>query len=190
MKKIILLAAYFFLTPSLLFISIIFFLFLSNESRSYISHNSDARVAYAALPGSPNSLNDFVISKDARIEAVSEFFASYKSELKPFAEKVVKDADRYGIDYRLVPAIAMQESNLCKKVPEGSSKNCWGYGIYGKNSISFDNYNEAINAVSKTLGEYKEIGLVTPEEIMTKYTPSSKGSWARGVIHFMEELSI
>lgn len=189
MKKITLLAAYFFLTPTLLFISIIYFLFLQSENQGYISHNLEARVAYAALPGTPNSLNGFIISKDARIYLVSEFFASYKSELKPFAENVVKDADKYGIDYRLVPAIAMQESNLCKKAPK-DLKNCWGYGIYGKNSIKFDDYNQAINSVSKTLGEYKKLGLVTPEEIMTKYTPSSNGSWARGVIYFMEELSI
>ena len=32
---------------------------------------------------------------------------------------------------------------------------------------------------------YIDKGLKTPEEIMPKYTPSSKGSWARGVGHVL-----
>lgn len=31
--------------------------------------------------------------------------------------KIVAIADKYNIDFRLLPAIAMQESNLCKSDP-------------------------------------------------------------------------
>ena len=53
----------------------------------------------------------------------------------------------------------------------------------------FENYTVAIESVSHTLStDYKQVGLVTPEQIMRKYTPSNNGSWANGVSHFMDEL--
>jgi hypothetical protein len=97
-------------------------------------------------------------------------------------------ADKYSLDFRLIPSIAMQESNLCKKIP-AESYNCWGFGIYGSKVTKFSNYPEAIETVTRTLAlKYKEKGLVTPEEIMSMYTPSSNGSWAHGVNHFMQQL--
>jgi hypothetical protein len=75
----------------------------------------------------------------------------------------------------------MQESTLCKKIPK-DSYNCWGFGIYGGKVTRFDNYPEAIHTITKTLAvKYKKDGLHTPEEIMQRYTPSSNGSWAKGV---------
>ena len=107
----------------------------------------------------------------------------------PFATDVIESADKYGLDYRLIPSIAMQESNLCKKIIK-DSYNCWGFGIYGKKVTKFDNYKTAIETVTKTLAkQYKANGLETPDEIMKRYTPSSNGSWANGVNHFMNQLA-
>src|SRR3990167_5675268 len=191
MRKIILSASFFVFTPVLLFASIIYFLFLSYDSKSHsklTNQNSNNRVAFAALPSVENVLGDSIISKDARIEIVKQFFAKYKSPLEPFASNVVKDADKYGLDFRLLPAIAMQESNLCQKIIT-DSYNCWGFGIYGNKVTRFDSYPEAIGTVTKTLAtNYIAGGLNTPEEIMKKYTPSNNGSWAYSVNYFMELL--
>ena len=188
MKKLVLLAATFTLTPLVIFISIIFLSYLIYlEKKINLSHNN-SKVAYAALPSTENLLRDRIIAKDGRVEVLEAFFKKYKSELAPYAKNIVASADKYNLDYRLIPAIAMQESNLCKKAPK-NSHNCWGYAIYGKNVKKFANYTVAIDAVSHTLSkDYKKIGLVTPDQIMTKYTPSNNGSWARGVSHFMTEL--
>ena len=114
----------------------------------------------------------------------------YKSDLLPYAQNIVDAADKYDLDYRLIPAIAMQESNLCKKAPK-DSHNCWGFAIYGKKVLKFDNYTDAINTVTKTLAiQYKGQGLETPEQIMTKYTPGSNGSWAKSVNYFMDQLAV
>lgn len=146
------------------------------------------QVAYAALPIIRNFAHIDIQEKDARIEMVRQFFARYDSPLEPFAKDVVVTADKYGLDFRLIPAIAMQESTLCKKAPK-DSYNCWGYGIYGKKVTRFKNYPEAINTVTKTLAvQYKKDGLHTPEEIMSRYTPSSNGSWAEGVNFVMSRL--
>ena len=191
MRKIILSVSFFTFTPLLLVISILYLSFLSYnyKSRSNIfTHNPNRNVAFAALPSAENVLEDIIISKDARTEKIREFFAEHNSPLEPFAQNIVDAADKYNLDYKLLPAIAMQESNLCKKIIS-DSYNCWGFGIYGKKVTRFDSFPEAIETVSKTLANnYIAGGLETPEEIMTKYTPSSDGSWAFGVNFFMDTL--
>ena len=154
-----------------------------------ITHTRPHTVAFAALPLSENAmLEDQITQQDARVEIVRQFFERYKSPLEPHAPTVVETADMYGIDFRLIPAIAMQESNLCKKAPE-NSYNCWGFGIYGQKVTRFNNYEEAINAVTKTLAlKYIADGLDTPQEIMRRYTPRSNGSWAESVEYFMDQL--
>ncbi len=191
MRRFLLFTSFFTLTPILLLITILYFLFLSYDSKAYknlISQRSSRRLAFAALPSVENVLGDSIISKDARIEIIKQFFAKYKSPLEPYAENIVKDADKYGLDYRLLPAIGMQESNLCHKIIT-DSYNCWGFGIYGKKVTRFESYPEAIDTVSKTLANnYIAGGLDTPEKIMKKYTPSSNGSWAYSVNYFMNQL--
>ena len=56
-----------------------------------------------------------VTSRDARILLVSNFLKKYDSPLLPFANQVIEISDKYHLDYRLLVAIAMQESGLCKK---------------------------------------------------------------------------
>ncbi|MCL4354799.1 hypothetical protein M1349_05045 [Patescibacteria group bacterium] len=191
MRKVVLLATSLILTPTLLIITILFFFFLTFEkNKPYVAASAYTNpVSYAALPGTQNVMQDRIDQKDGRVEIVKQFFHQYKSDLEPYAQEVIDAADRYALDYRLIPSIAMQESGLCKKAPKDSF-NCWGFGIYGKKVTKFQNYSEAIETVTKTLArDYKEgRGLETPEEIMKVYTPQSKGSWADGVNHFMAQL--
>ncbi|HCR92637.1 MAG TPA: hypothetical protein DIU47_01640, partial [Candidatus Pacebacteria bacterium] len=97
-------------------------------------------------------------------------------------------ADKYNVDYRLIPAIMMQESNLCKAIPPGSY-NCLGFGIHAKGTLTFDSYEESIERATRELkANYIDIDLTTPEEIMTKYTPGSNGSWAASVNQWIAEM--
>ena len=189
MRKIALLVTSFVLTPVLLLFCILYFSLLTFErNRSDLSFLPTSRVAYAALPGSENVVQGRATDEDARVEIVKRFFHRYNSELEPYAQDVIIAADKYGLDFRLIPAIGMQESNLCKKAPK-ESNNCWGFGIYGKKVTKFNTYAEAIDTVTKTLAnDYKAKGFTTPEEIMQKYTPSSDGSWAESVNHFIIQL--
>ena len=190
MKKAVLLIAYFALTPILIFTSILqlFALVYHQNNPNLLSQNSSPRVAFAALPSAENVLDDHITAVDARVEMVRQFFEKYKSPLEPFAQSVIDSADQYGLDFRLIPAIAMQESNLCHKIII-DSYNCWGFGIYGKKVTRFTSYEEGIETVTRTLAKnYIQNGLETPEEIMTKYTPSSNGSWADSVNYFMDQL--
>lgn len=190
MRKILLNTALFFFAPFILVFSLIGILALYQhteraDSKSVLGSNT---VAYAALPTNQNTMAGDIAQEDGRKEKVRQFLAKYNSPMEPYAGDIVDAADQYGLDHRLIPAIAMQESNLCKKIPHGSH-NCWGYGIYGGKVTRFVDYKEGIYTVTKGLAtRYKSKGLVTPDQIMKMYTPGSNGSWAFSVNHFMEEL--
>ncbi len=133
----------------------------------------------------PELLAEFK-TQDIRVANLKYFFRKYESVLYDNSEFIVKMADQYKLDYRLIPAIAMQESGLCKNIYEGSY-NCWGWGIYGNKVTRFASYDEAIETISRGLKKnYIDKGLTTPEDIMRKYTPPSTGSWAFGVNFFLK----
>lgn len=127
-------------------------------------------------------------TSDGRAANLKNFFRKYNSPLYDQAEHIVKISDKYQFDYRLLPAIAMQESTLCQQIPP-NSHNCWGWGIYGTTVTSFPSYEEAIETVAKGIREeYINKGFTKASEIMRKYTPSSQGSWAAAVNKFMISL--
>ena len=128
---------------------------------------------------------------DGRSEIIANFLERYNSPLKPYAhfgQVFVDISDRYSFDFRLLPAIAMQESNLCKTAPEGTF-NCLGFGIHKRGTLAFPSYEANFERAGKELkANYINIGLTTPEQIMRKYTPSSNGSWADSVNQWMAEM--
>ena len=193
MRKVFLLAVFSLLTPLVMVISLSLLYRSYLPNYSLVALDASPKVAFAALPAASGTLKISFVEQDARKAIVRDFFKKYKSDLLPFADEVVNTADKYGLDYRLIPAIAMQESNLCHKLTGKlkGSYNCWGFGVYGKIVTKFDNYQQAIETVTKTLAiQYKAKGLETPDQIMTKYTPGSNGSWANGVNQFMNQLSV
>ena len=145
-------------------------------------------VQYDAIPDKNTESVLGVETRDARIDVLEEFFGRYNSPLQGQGPLIVRLADQYGLDYRMIPAIAFKESSLCKKTPK-LSFNCWGYGIYGKKVTRFDNYEEGIETVTRGLAQnYIAKGYTNPDEIMSKYTPSSNGSWAETVNLIMNRL--
>lgn len=146
---------------------------------------------YAALPQSSLESSQEVEKVDGRAKIIEDFFRDYNAPLYDYADLFVAVADKYGLDYRLLPAISMQESNGGKRIIP-SSKNPFGYGIYGDNVLKFASFEDAIERVGRELKEdYIDKGLKHPDAIMAKYTPPSLekgGAWAKGVNTFMEEL--
>jgi hypothetical protein len=198
-KNLILTAVFFATTPLVLGLSLFSLVSLSKSkeieiklstydfSASGVYQKSGIKV-FASLPSKTSSIDGEASPSDARTEIVKKYLSKYDSPLTPFASYIVEIADKYHIDFRLLPSIAQQESNLCKVIPS-KSYNCWGWGIYTNSSVGFGSYEEAIETVSRGLKEkYIDNGLTTPEQIMSRYTPASPGSWAKGVSQFMEEM--
>jgi hypothetical protein len=193
-KNLILIVIFFTVTPLALatsLFSLIAYTNLDNLNigipKPTLTSQSGAKV-FASLPTILPSIGDSITTQDARVEIVRQYLDAYRSPLEPIAPFIVYTSDKYGLDYRLTTAIAQQESNLCKVYPEGSY-NCWGWGIHSQGSLGFSSYEEALDEVSRGLREeYLDKGFVTVEEIMSKYTPLSNGSWADGVNKFLSEM--
>lgn len=141
--------------------------------------------------GQVKGISTSLESEDARPIIVANFLERHNSPLIPhehYGRIFVDIADRYGVDFRLLPAIAMQESNLCKRIPPGSH-NCLGFGIHERGTLGFESYEANFDRAARELKKYYiDQGRTTPEEIMRKYTPSSNGSWAASVNQWMAEM--
>jgi len=150
--------------------------------------NNTGVYIYAALPDSIPELDATITESDARVEIIRQYLERYNSPLLGHESVIVEAADKFKLDFRLITAIAQQESNLCKIIPP-ETYNCWGWGIHSEGTLGFESYEEGIYTVTQGLKRnYIDLGYDTPEVIMTKYTPQSNGSWARGVSSFMSEM--
>lgn len=167
----------------------IFYVYLTTPQ--YIKPTSLNLISYNALPSTHYLINDQVGFRDGRERIVEDFFKKYKSFLASYSNLFVRKADEHGLDWRLLPAISMQESNGGKKVIK-NSYNPFGYGIWADKVTKFSSWEEGVETVAKGLKVgYYELGLKTPQQIMAKYTPPSMakgGAWAKGVDSFMTEL--
>jgi len=151
------------------------------------NHLFKPEVLAASTTSEPEITSD-ISTADARVEIIKNYLRFYKSPLEPYAQLIVAESDKNNLDWRLLVAIAQQESNLCKVIPE-NSYNCWGWGIHTEGTLKFDSYEQAIRVIAIGLRKnYIEKGYNTIEEIMKKYTPRSDGSWAFGVNKFMEDM--
>lgn len=145
---------------------------------------------FTAQPPVLGNIAQEFFTGDARPLLVEKFLRKYNSPMQGNGELIVELADRYGIDWKLVPAIAFQESSLGKVMPKGSF-NAWGWAIYtGKNSgAAFDSWAHAIETVTRGLAnDYYKRELKTPLQIQSRYTPQSNGSWAEAVQFAMDDL--
>jgi hypothetical protein len=189
--RLLLLGVYLVLTPMFVLVLIFYQLFLYHQNSNVsgkVLAAATSNVAYNAVPDSPGNSRITVNAHEARVDVLAEFFGRYDSPLREFAGQIVDAADKYSLDYRLLPAIAMQESTLCQKIPK-DSYNCWGFGIYGGKVTRFGSFPEAIETISKTLAQsYHQNGLNKPSEIMSRYTPSNTGDWAGNVTYVMDRI--
>jgi len=129
--------------------------------------------------------NEFFINKkDCRIEKLRNFLESYNSPFSNKATYLVKVADKYGIDWKLIPAISGVESTFGKQIPYNS------YNAYGwaNGAYRFNSWEKSFEKVAKTLKEkYIDRRLDTPEKMGPIYAPPSK-TWANKVRYFMNKI--
>ncbi len=182
------------LLAATLLVVIVYFSWTSNRAK--ILHPQPVFASEEAVVGltfghrlkPPEVLGQSITAVDARAAIVDTFLSKYKSPMTGLGHYMVDTAEKYDLPFGLIPAISGCESNWGKVIPH-ESFNAWGYGVYGKSVMRFTSWEEAIDRVAKGLRQdYFDRGLTTPERIMTRYTPSSNGSWAFCVGKFLGEL--
>ena len=150
----------------------------------------------SALPSQRSDIKTSFKSADARPEILRQYLEKYKSPLEPFADLIVRLADENNFDYRWLVAIAQQESNLCKRIPENSF-NCWGWGIYpdpaNPGTLKVTRFKSYEDALVRIAPQFKKIFIgdanhKDPGKVMKTYTPPSDGSWAAGINQFFSDL--
>ena len=137
--------------------------------------------------GAVLSLN-FQISKSDSVEEITTvdnrgakidaYFAQWDLPLSGHGDEMVLVADKYDIDWTLLPALAMLETtggkNLCSNTRDGiRNKNAFGYGSC---AIFFKTYEAGFDSVAKTIsGNGKNTSHLyadkTIDEILEVYNP-------------------
>lgn len=189
-KNILLVSSFFALTPIVIGTSV-FSLFVLNTPPQSSSQTKvlGTKNVYAANQTLLPQVESRIESADARTEIIKQYLHKYNSPLEPHSQLLVETADKYDLDFRLLVAIAHQESALCKIIPE-NSYNCWGWGIHSRGTLRFSSFEEGIETVAKGLrNEYLNKGYVSVDEIMDKWVPHSpERAWSKAVNHFIENM--
>jgi len=139
-------------------------------------------------------LNATVIAGDARTLLLESFLNRYQSPMAPYADLIVNEADKNNIDYRMLVAIAMCESNLGKRIPSHDSYNAFGIAVYTnqKSGKKFENWEHAIRWVSNYIKtQYYDKGISNLKDIGAKWAPPSVEtgySWSNCVDTFQQSI--
>lgn len=152
----------------------IFFFFLTPAKANHVA------VSSAVLKNSVLGIEN----PDPRVKQLNNFLNSHYSPLTPYAACFIQAADKYQIDWRLIPAITGVESSFGKQIPLNS------FNAYGWNNgyFKFKSWQDSIEHVAKVLNEkYFAKGLDNPDKIGPVYAPPSK-SWAGKVTFFMKKI--
>ena len=121
-------------------------------------------------------------NNDVRVQALRNVLERYNSPLSAYAGEYIAAADKYDMDWRLLPAIAGLESSFGIHQISGSHNS---YG-WGGGHIYFDSVEDGIDTVLSSLKtKYAARGATTVETIAPIYSESS--TWAPRVRYFMNK---
>lgn len=188
-KKIFLCALFFILGPVIIIFS---GLFIDLPHRSTVLGDKTELPEISilsALPEESGRISAILQSENAIPLIINNYLKKYNSPLLDFSNEIYEKGLKYGIKPQLLVAIAQQESNLGKTSLD-NCYNAWGWGIHKNSTTCFSDWREGIDIVARGLSKnYCQKGLCDdPCEMMKKYTPSSNGSWCRGVNQFLLEM--
>jgi hypothetical protein len=125
-----------------------------------------------------------------RAKKIDVYFRGRGLPLAGFGRKMVQEAARNGIDWRIMPAIAMRESTGGKFACETASFNPFGWGSC---KISFKSYDEAIETIARNLGgnNSKTASYYDGEltEVLDNYNGRAVDGYSDQVIAIMKKIS-
>jgi len=121
---------------------------------------------------------------DMRVVALQNILKKHNSPLLPYASDYVKYADKYNVDWKLLPAISGVESTFGIALPAGSY-NAYGWG---GGSIYFKSWDEGIDTIDSTIrSNYMDKwNATTVWQIGPIYAASP--TWSARVNNYMNEM--
>ena len=131
--------------------------------------------------------------KAQKAEAIDAYFEAYGMPLAGTGMKMVEEAEKNDIDWRLLPAIAVRESTGGKHACKGATYNSFGWGSC---KINFKSNEQAIETVARNLGgnnpntDHHYAGKTTLQ-ILQKYNPPSiVKRYAQQVMAIMDDIGV
>lgn len=122
---------------------------------------------------------------DRKAEILSAYLAKFNSPMQYHAQDFIDASQTFGLDWKMLPAIAGVESTFGKNIPGGY--NAYGWGIYGSNRVYFKSWRDGMFTVAKGLKEnYVNRGLTNPYSMNRVYAASPV--WGSKVTYFMLDL--
>jgi len=106
--------------------------------------------------------------RDIQVNRLHQWFIKYDSPLVGYEQDFVDMAKEFGLNYRLLPAIATQESQCGKIMPDNS------YNVFGYNNgdWKFRNFKHAIWAVGLQITYGKPYYGKSLDEKLKIYNPN------------------
>ena len=132
------------------------------------------------------SIEDKRVERAAKIDA---YYGKHNLPLTGYGMKMVLAAEKYGIDWKLVPAIGMRETTggkfACYNNPFG----------WGSCKIKYNSFDESIEALAKNLGgansktSYYYAGKTTAEKLYY-YNGTVVASYPKEVMKIMDKIEL
>ncbi len=124
-------------------------------------------------------------TEEGRFLELLSYLNRQNSPLADYSWFFIRQADFWGVDWRLLPAISGIESSFGRVMISGSH-NAYGWG---GGHIEFANWRESIDWVNWGLRTgYYDRGLVSPRDIGPVWAPPST-HWGRSVALIMTQIS-
>jgi len=133
------------------------------------------------------------VARKEKAESIDNYFAKYNAPLEGYGMKFVLEAEKNGLDWRLLPAIAMRETTGGKQACKSAKAPNNNFG-WASCKMGFESIGQSIEHISKTLGgnndnvkHYKSE--MTTEQILKKYNPDSiVPGYSKQVIKIMKAI--
>ena len=125
------------------------------------------------------------LEHDPRATQMRVVLTKYNSPMVGLEDVMIKTAEKYGLDWTLMAAIAGTESSFAKRMPAGCN-NPYGWGIYGNNKICFESLEDSIEGVASGLA--KKYNISTLESIARTYNKVSTSGWISHTRFFMNKI--
>lgn len=166
-------------------ILVLTFLFLSSQKALAADHNADSVVSAKLADASLSAT--YPTKEDYRVAILKDYLTEKNSPLADYAKDFVENADKNGLDWKLVAAISGVESTFGQQIPS-NSYNGWGWGVYGDHVIRFTSWDEAIAAISKGLKDnYVDKGAGNDVYAIGRSYAASP-AWAGHVTYFLNNI--
>lgn len=127
------------------------------------------------------------LEHDLRSAQMRVVLEKYNSPMVGLEDVLITTAEKYGLEWTLLAAIAGTESSFAKRMPV-NCVNPYGWGIYGDNKLCFESLKASIEGVAAGLAAKYNISSL--ESIARTYNSVSTESWTQHTRFFMNKIKL